>query len=142
MKILVTGVNGQLGYDVINELHKRGHAGVGSGLTPEYAGVQDGSPVTTLPYIAMNITDAAQVEQVIASVQPDAVVHCAAWTNVDGAEDEANVPKVYAINADGTQNIANICKQLDCKMMYISTDYVFNGQGTQPGIRTARTLRP
>lgn len=132
MKILVTGVNGQLGHDVINELHQRGCEGIGSDITAEYAGVLDGSAVAALPYVAMDITDAAQVGQVIARINPDAVIHCAAWTNVDGAEDEENISKVYAINGEGTQNIANACKEIDCKLMYISTDYVFDGQGTQP----------
>lgn len=130
MKILVTGVNGQLGYDVMNELHRRGHDGVGSDITETYRGIQ--GEIAQLPYVAMDITNAQQTAQVIASVKPDAVIHCAAWTNVDGAEDEENIPKVYAINGEGTRNIADACKEIDCKLMYISTDYVFHGQGTQP----------
>ena len=132
MRVFVTGVGGQLGHDVMNELHKRGYEGVGSDIAPAYSGVQDGSAVCAMPYMAMDITDAAQVRQVITHVQPDVVIHCAAWTAVDLAEDEDKVEKVRAINAVGTQNIANICKELDCKMVYISTDYVFNGQGDTP----------
>ena len=132
MKVFVTGVGGQLGHDVINELCKRGHAGIGSDIAPQYSGVQDGSAVTTAPYFPMDITDAASVEQVIGQAKPDVVVHCAAWTAVDLAEDEENIAKVRAINATGTQNIANVCKKLDCKMIYISTDYVFDGQGETP----------
>ena len=129
MKVFVTGVGGQLGHDVMNELHKRGHEGVGSDIAPQYSGAQDGSAVTTMPYIQLDITDASAVSRVLREVKPDAVVHCAAWTAVDAAEDEENQPKVRAINASGTANIADVCKELDCKMVYISTDYVFNGQG-------------
>ena len=132
MKVFVTGVGGQLGHDVMNELHKRGYEGVGTDIAPEYSGVQDGSPVTTMPYVQLDITDRAMVEKVICEVNPDVVVHCAAWTAVDLAEDEDKVEKVRAINAGGTQNIADVCKKLDCKMVYISTDYVFDGQGTEP----------
>ena len=132
MKVFVTGVGGQLGHDVMNELHKRGHAGVGSDIAPQYSGVADGSAVTTLPYVQLDITDSAAVEQVLTQVDPDVVIHCAAWTAVDMAEDDALVEKVRAINAGGTQNIANVCKKLNCKMVYISTDYVFNGQGDTP----------
>lgn len=132
MKIFVTGVNGQLGHDVVNELSKRGHDCVGSDITPEYGGIADDSAVTKTEYRGMDITNAAQVTDVLDSVMPDAVIHCAAWTNVDGAEDEANILKVRAINGGGTRNIANACKALDCKLMYISTDYVFDGQGTEP----------
>lgn len=132
MKIFVTGVGGQLGHDVMNELAKRGYEGVGTDIAPEYSGVQDGSSVTTMPYVQLDITDKAMVEKVIRDVNPDVVIHCAAWTAVDLAEDEDKVEKVRAINAGGTQNIADVCKALDCKMVYISTDYVFNGQGTEP----------
>lgn len=132
MKVFVTGVGGQLGHDVMNELHKRGHEGIGSDIAPQYSGAQDGSAVTTMPYIQLDITDAAAVSRVLREVKPDAVVHCAAWTAVDAAEDAENQPKVRAINAEGTANIAAVCKELDCKMVYISTDYVFNGQGETP----------
>ena len=132
MKVLVTGVAGQLGHDVVNELCKRGIAAVGSDLAPQYAGIADGSAVTTAPYVAMDITDKASVEAVFAQVQPDAVIHCAAWTAVDAAEDAENLEKVRAINATGTKHIADMCKKLDAKMLYISTDYVFSGQGETP----------
>ena len=114
MKVLVTGVKGQLGYDVVAELTKRGHEAVGVDIEE------------------MDITDAESVNKVIGEAAPDAVIHCAAWTAVDAAEDEENIPKVKAVNVDGTRNIAEVCKKLDCKMIYISTDYVFNGQGTEP----------
>ena len=132
MKVFVTGVGGQLGHDVMNELAKRGHEGVGSDIAPVYSGVKDGSYVTSASYVPMDITDADAVRKTIREVNPDAVIHCAAWTAVDMAEDDDKVEKVRAINAGGTQNIADICKELDCKMMYISTDYVFDGQGTEP----------
>lgn len=132
MKVFVTGVNGQLGHDVMNELAKRGIAGIGSDLKPEYSGVADGSAVTTMPYVPLDITDKEAVNKVITEIKPDAVVHCAAWTAVDMAEDDDKVALVRKVNADGTQNIADVCKKLNCKMMYISTDYVFNGQGTEP----------
>ena len=132
MRVFVTGVGGQLGHDVMNELHKRGHESIGSDIAPQYSGAQDGSAVTTMPYVPLDITDAEAVSRVLREVKPDAVVHCAAWTAVDAAEDEENQPKVRAINASGTANIAAVCKELDCKMVYISTDYVFNGQGETP----------
>lgn len=132
MKFFITGVGGQLGYDVMNELVKRGHEGVGSDIAPEYSGIMDGTPVTTMPYVSLDITDAQAVEKIIEEIKPDAVIHCAAWTAVDLAEDDDKIEMVRAINADGTQNIANVCKKLGCKMTYISTDYVFDGQGTKP----------
>uniref|UniRef100_UPI004057109B dTDP-4-dehydrorhamnose reductase n=1 Tax=Agathobacter sp. TaxID=2021311 RepID=UPI004057109B len=132
MKVLVTGVAGQLGHDVMNELNKRGYDGIGSDIAPAYAGIMDGTPVTKMPYVRMDITDTHSVEAVMTEVQPDVVVHCAAWTAVDLAEEEENVAKVHAINAVGTQNIANMCRKLDAKMVYISTDYVFDGQGETP----------
>lgn len=132
MKVFVTGVAGQLGHDVMNELAKRGYEGVGSDLAPEYTGVQDGFAVTAMPYVALDITDKEAVERVICDVNPDVVVHCAAWTAVDLAEDDDKVEKVRAINAGGTENIALVCKKLDAKMVYLSTDYVFDGQGTEP----------
>ena len=126
MKVFVTGVGGQLGYDVMNELAKRGHEVIGSDIQPR-------EKITLpYPYMQMDITDAQAVSNVISEISPDAVIHCAAWTAVDAAEEEANKAKVFAINIDGTKNITEACKKLDCKMMYISTDYVFNGQGTEP----------
>lgn len=124
MKAFVTGVGGQLGHDVMDELAKRGYEGIGSDILP--------SVDTKYSYVQLDITDAEAVDKVISEAKPDVVVHCAAWTAVDVAEDEDNKPKVKAINVDGTQNIANVCKKLDCKMIYISTDYVFNGQGEEP----------
>ena len=142
MKFFVTGVGGQLGHDVMNELAKRGHEGVGSDIAPEYSGVKDGSAVTRMPYLALDITDDAAVVRVIGQVKPDVVIHCAAWTAVDLAEDDDKVEKVRAINAHGTQNIANVCKKLDCKMTYISTDYVFDGQGTTPWDPDCKDYKP
>ena len=132
MKFFVTGVGGQLGHDVMNELLKRGYEGVGSDIQPEYSGVDDGSPVTKADYVQLDITDKAAVEKIITEIKPDAVIHCAAWTAVDAAEDEENIDKVRAINAGGTRNIAEVCKSLDYKMTYTSTDYVFDGQGDIP----------
>lgn len=132
MKIFVTGVGGQLGHDVMNELASRGYEGVGSDIHPVYSGVMDGSAVTAMPYEALDITNAEAVSEVLTRVKPDVVIHCAAWTAVDLAEDEDKQDKVRAINAYGTRNIAEVCKALDCKMVYISTDYVFNGLGDTP----------
>lgn len=142
MKILVTGVAGQLGHDVMNELAARGHEGVGSDLAPAYSGIADGSAVTKAAYVPMDITNAAQVREVISAVHPDAVIHCAAWTAVDAAEDADKQAKVQAINVQGTANIAAVCKELDCKMMYISTDYVFNGQGETPWDPDCKDYQP
>lgn len=132
MKFFVTGVGGQLGHDVMNELASRGYVGIGSDIAPSYSGVQDGSAVTGMPYVQLDITDRAAVEKAIAEAAPDVIVHCAAWTAVDAAEDEENQEKVKAINTDGTRYIAEAAKKLDAKMIYISTDYVFNGQGETP----------
>ena len=132
MKVYVTGVCGQLGHDVMNELAHRGHEGIGSDLTPTYNGAQDGSAVCTMPYEQLDITDEAVVRKSLLRAQPDAVIHCAAWTAVDAAEELENQAKVHAINADSTRYIAQICRELGCKLMYISTDYVFDGQGEDP----------
>ena len=132
MKIFVTGVGGQLGHDVMNELNSRGYEGVGSDIQPVYSGVQDGTYVCTADYRQMDITDKDSVKTILEQVKPEVVIHCAAWTAVDAAEDEDKKETVRKVNAAGTQNIADICKELDCKMVYISTDYVFNGQGTEP----------
>jgi len=121
-----------LGHDVVNELAARGHEAIGSDISPVYSGIADGTAVTTAPYMQLDITDAAGVSALLTRVNPDAVIHCAAWTAVDLAEEEDKQEKVRAINAAGTQNIAQVCKALDCRMMYISTDYVFNGLGTEP----------
>lgn len=142
MKVFVTGVAGQLGHDIINELYARGHEGIGSDLAPAYNGIADGSAVATAPYFPMDITDAASVRQVLEQVKPDAVIHCAAWTAVDLAEEAENRDKVRAINAGGTQNIAAVCKRLDCKMVYISTDYVFDGKGETPWDPDCKDYKP
>ena len=142
MKVFVTGVAGQLGHDVMNELHARGYEGIGSDIAPVYSGIADGSPVTRMPYQQLDITDHAMVSQVLQQVRPDVVVHCAAWTAVDLAEDQDKQEKVRAINAGGTRNIAQVCKALDCKMVYISTDYVFNGQGTSPWMPDCKDYQP
>ena len=124
MKVFVTGVGGQLGHDVINELTSRGYEAIGSDVVDMV--------LSGVPYVALDITDKIEVERVITEIRPDAVVHCAAWTAVDAAEDADKQEKVKAINVDGTQNIANAAKMVDAKMVYISTDYVFDGQGTAP----------
>ena len=142
MKVFVTGVGGQLGHDVMNELHKRGYEGIGSDILSTYSGIMDGSAVTAMPYEALDITDAAMVREVLSRVKPDVVIHCAAWTAVDLAEDEDKQEKVRAINADGTRNIAEVCKDLDCKMVYISTDYVFDGQGEKPWEADCKEYKP
>lgn len=132
MKVLVTGVGGQLGHDVMNELAKRNYEGVGSDIAPAYSGAADGTAVTHMPYVQMDITDKACVEKIISEEKPEVVVHCAAWTAVDLAEDEDKAEKVHLVNGVGTENIALACKEAGCKMVYISTDYVFDGQGTTP----------
>ena len=142
MKFFVTGVSGQLGHDVMNELAKRGYDGVGSDIQPEYCGVADGSAITDMPYVQLDITDKEAVKKVITEIKPDAVIHCAAWTAVDMAEDDDKVEKVRAVNAGGTQNIADVCKEIDCKMLYLSTDYVFDGQGTQPWQPDCKDYKP
>lgn len=142
MKFFVTGVGGQLGHDVMNELLRRGHEGVSSDIQEIYSGVDDSSNVTKAPYVSLDITDKEAVEKTITEIHPDAVIHCAAWTAVDLAEDEDKQEKVRAINAWGTQNIAEVCKKLDCKITYISTDYVFNGQGTEPWKPDCKDYKP
>lgn len=142
MKVLVTGVAGQLGHDVMNELAVRKYEGIGSDLAPSYSGVEDGTPVTEMPYVSMDITDREAVEQIITELQPDAVVHCAAWTAVDMAEDDDKVAKVRQVNAGGTEHIALACKKMGCKMVYLSTDYVFNGQGTEPWQPDCKAYQP
>lgn len=132
MKVLVTGVAGQLGHDVMNELAKRGYDGIGTDIADSYSGVQDNTAIVGMPYVRLDITNAQSVEKTIKEIKPDVVVHCAAWTAVDAAEDEENRDKVFAVNVEGTKNIARICKEIDAKMVYTSTDYVFDGQGTEP----------
>ena len=124
MKVLVTGVKGQLGHDCVNELLKRHHEAIGVDIEE------------------MDITDIASVQHVITNIAPDAVIHCAAWTAVDAAEDDENKEKVQLVNATGTENIANVCKEIGCKMMYISTDYVFNGLGETPWDEDCKDYAP
>ena len=142
MKVFVTGVAGQLGHDVMNELAKRGHEGIGTDLAAEYSGVQDGSAVTKMPYVSLDITNAEAVSKTLKELLPDAVIHCAAWTAVDLAEDDDKVEKVRTVNAGGTRNIANACKAQNCKMLYLSTDYVVDGQGTEPWKPDCKDYKP
>ena len=142
MKIFVTGVNGQLGHDVVNELVARGHEAVGSDISGEYLGIPDGSAVTAAPYVRLDITRGEAVNAVIGKIRPDAVIHCAAWTAVDAAEEEENIPVVRAVNADGTKHVADACREFGAKMMYLSTDYVFDGQGSEPWKPDCRDYRP
>ncbi|MBQ3441037.1 dTDP-4-dehydrorhamnose reductase [Candidatus Saccharibacteria bacterium] len=123
MKVLVTGTSGQLGYDVMMELKKRGHVGIGADRSDSDADFE---------HVILDITDVKKVAEVVNEVKPDAIIHCAAWTNVDGAEDSANRDVVMAVNVEGTKNLAEAAKVVDAKFMYISTDYVFNGQGEKP----------
>jgi dTDP-4-dehydrorhamnose reductase len=132
MRILVTGVCGQLGHDVVNNAAQRGYESIGSDIQPVYSGVADGSAVTKAPYVQLDITDKDAVTTVIEEIRPDAVIHCAAWTAVDAAEDEENRDKVHKINALGTRYIAEAAKAVDAKMLYLSTDYVFDGKGDRP----------
>ena len=142
MKVLVTGVNGQLGHDSINELIKRGHSVISSDITDSYSGANDETSVVTAPYMKMDITNSEEVVDVIKASSPDAVIHCAAWTNVDGAEDPINRDKVFRINSDGTRNIAEAVKSIDGKMVYISTDYVFSGCGDKPWSADEKDFNP
>ena len=123
MKVLVTGTSGQLGFDVMEELAKRGYEGVGADRSDSDAEFE---------HVVLDITDKEKVFQVVNDVNPDVIVHCAAWTNVDGAEDPKNLNVVRAVNVDGTKNLAEAAKEVDAKMVYISTDYVFDGQGERP----------
>ena len=132
MKVFVTGVGGQLGHDCVNELTSRGHEAVGSDIQETYSGVADGSAVTVAPYVQLDITNKEAVQRTVEEIKPDVIIHCAAWTAVDAAEDEENREKVDKINHLGTQYIAEAAKAVDAKMVYISTDYVFDGQGERP----------
>ena len=132
MKVLVTGVCGQLGHDVMNELNSRGYDGIGSDLNPSYNGIEDDTAVTKMPYVSMDITNKEMVDKVINESHPDVIIHCAAWTQVDAAEDEDKKDLVRAINAGGRKTLAEAATKIDAKMVYISTDYVFNGEGETP----------
>ena len=129
MKCFVTGVNGQLGHDLMLELTRRGHEAVGSGSGEAYKGED---AVAALRYVPLDITDAEAVSRVIAEEKPDAVFHCSAWTAVDAAEDAENREKVLALNEKGPENIARACRAAGSKLVYLSTDYVFSGEGTEP----------
>ena len=142
MKVLVTGVAGQLGHDVMNELAGRGYEGIGSDVQEVYSGIQDGTAVTSMPYVQMDITDADCVKRVISEAAPDAVVHCAAWTAVDLAEEEEKKPIVQAVNVAGTRNFAKVFKERNCKMVYLSTDYVFDGQCETPWDPDCKDYKP
>lgn len=142
MKVFVTGVCGQLGHDVMNELIQRNCLAIGSDIHAEYSGIMDGTSVTAAPYISLDITNEKAVLQTLREVKPDAVIHCAAWTAVDDAEDVENIEKVNAINALGTRYIAEACKEIGSKMMYISTDYVFNGLGDTPWFPDCKEYAP
>ena len=130
---MVTGVAGQLGHDVMNELNRRGHVAIGSDVVQKSAGES---------FECMDITDASAVEDVLTRVLPEAVIHCASWTAVDLAEEAEQRETVHRINAVGTRNIAQVCKKLDCKMLYVSTDYVFDGQGEMPWQPDCKDYRP
>lgn len=142
MRIFVTGVAGQLGHDVMNELAGRGYEGIGSDLAESYSGEADGTAVTKMHYVSMDITREKDVHRIITEVKPDVVIHCAAWTAVDLAEEEENKDKAYAINAKGTENIARVSKHLGCKMVYLGTDYVFDGQGIEPWKPDCKNYKP
>ena len=136
MKVFVTGVNGQLGHDVMLELNNRGYEMIGSDITDKYCGLADcESPcsiIFSLPYTKLDITDKDAVYETMTKLKPDAIIHCAAWTAVDIAENEDKIDKVRAVNVTGTQNIAEAAKKIDAKLLYLSTDYVFDGKGTRP----------
>ena len=134
MRFFVTGVGGQLGHDVLNELDKRGYEAVGTDILD--------SVESQFPYVKLDITDESEVSKAIAMIKPDVVVHCAAWTAVDAAEDEENQPKVRAINSEGTRYIAQAARTADAKMIYISTDYVFDGKGERPWQPDDRNYAP
>ncbi len=142
MKFFVTGVSGQLGHDVMNELAKRGYEATGSDIADVYSGAADDTAVTAMPYVQLDITDDTAVRRTLEKETPDVVVHCAAWTAVDLAEDDDKVEKVRAVNAGGTEHIARACKKLGCKMIYLSTDYVFDGLGDQPWEPDCSDYRP
>ena len=132
MKVFVTGVNGQLGHDVMNSLYYAEIDAIGSDIKESYSGVQDGSPACTMPYIGLDLTDEEKTRKVIAEEGIDAIIHCAAWTAVDAAEEPENQAIVEKINGEVPGVLARIMKERDGKMLYLSTDYVFSGEGTEP----------
>ena len=139
MKVFVTGVNGQLGHDVMLELVKRGYEAIGSGSGDVYSGNDE---VAALPYVSLDITDMDAVGMVIGTIKPDAVIHCSAWTAVDAAEEPENFQKVTALNVKGPENIAKACKKIGAKLIYLSTDYVFSGEGNTPWKPDDRCFAP
>lgn len=134
MRVLVTGVCGQLGFDVMNELAKHNIDCIGTDIKE--------NTESRFPYVRLDITDKKSVDSAFEQIHPDALIHCAAWTAVDLAEEEENKPKVYAINVTGTENLAKACSSHGCKMLYISTDYVFNGLGTEPWLPDCKDYKP
>ena len=141
MKAFVTGVNGQLGHDIVNELQKRGYDCIGSDIGETYVGNIENKNIV-FSYVSLDITDKNSVHKVIKDTNPDVIFHCAAWTAVDAAEDEDKKEIVESINSLGTRYIAEACKDIDCKMIYISTDYVFDGQGTEPWNPDCKSYAP
>lgn len=137
MKAFVTGACGQLGFDVVSELVSRGMEAAAADILPEAGDLPERAS-----YVQLDITDPDAVLAALEQYRPDAVIHCAAWTAVDAAEDPENRERVFAINAGGTRNIASACKAIDCKMLYISTDYVFDGQGEEPWDPDSRNYAP
>ena len=132
MKVFVTGVNGQLGHDVMNSLYYAEIDAIGSDIKESYSGVQDGSPACTMPYIGLDLTDEEKTRKIITEEGIDAIIHCAAWTAVDAAEESENQAIVEKINGEVPGVLARIMKERDGKMLYLSTDYVFSGEGTEP----------
>lgn len=142
MKVFVTGVNGQLGHDVMNSLYNAEIDAIGSDIKESYSGVQDGSPACTMPYIGLDLTDEEKTRKVIAEEEIDAIIHCAAWTAVDAAEEPENQAIVEKINGEVPGVLARIMKERDGKMLYLSTDYVFSGEGTEPWSPDERNFSP
>ena len=142
MKVFVTGVNGQLGHDVMNSLYYAEIDAIGSDIKESYSGVQDGSPACTMSYIGLDLTDEEKTRKVIAEEEIDAIIHCAAWTAVDAAEEPENQAIVEKINGEVPGVLARIMKERDGKMLYLSTDYVFSGEGTEPWSPDERNFSP
>lgn len=142
MNVLVTGACGQLGHDIIIRLLSRSVDCVGTDILDAWVDTIEDDIKDNVSYVKLDITNADEVDKTISEINPDVVVHCAAWTAVDMAEDDDKVEKVRAINAGGTKNIANVCKKIDAKMVYISTDYVFDGQGTEPWDPDCKDYKP
>ena len=142
MKVFVTGVNGQLGHDMMKELAGRGYESTGSDLAPACVSLKEKDPVTLMPYISLDLTDKEAVKETVRFLKPDVIIHCAAWTAVDLAEEEENKEKVWAINVEGTRNLAQAARDIDAIMVYLSTDYVFDGQGTEPWQPDCKNFAP